>query len=171
MQRLHLLIVAGLLFIAPPAWADGPFVRWERIEGVLGADVTPLAVGDIGSSTRWRTTGSGQALINPSTRFAFFTIRGLSWTRHYPNAPLGSPASGSVMGTFVCDSTGRHGPAIPVDTQVIEMTQGSGIFWGFVDVPEGCRERPEETVFLLRHANPGPLYGLIVAYGSGRTIR
>ncbi|HEY5657149.1 MAG TPA: hypothetical protein VIY27_05125 [Myxococcota bacterium] len=171
MTRLPVLMVVGLLVMGPAAWADGAFVRWDRIEGVMGADVTPLVVGGMSASTRWRTAGSGQALVNPSTRFAFFAVRGLSWARQYPNAPLGSPAFGSVMGTFVCDATGRYGPLVAVDTQPLEVTQGNAAFWGFVDVPEGCRERPEEMVFLLRHANPGPLYGLIVAHGAGRSIR
>jgi hypothetical protein len=59
-----------------------------------------------------------------------------------------------------------------VDTPPVEFIDGSGSFVGVVALPDGCKERPEETVFLLRIYNPGlGTDGLYIAFGAGRTIR
>jgi hypothetical protein len=59
-----------------------------------------------------------------------------------------------------------------VDTPPIWFVNGGGSFAGVVDLPDGCKERPDETVFLVRHYNPGAVIdGLYVAFGAGRTIR
>jgi len=37
-------------------------------------------------------------------------------------------------------------------------------FTSKLDLPPECSDRPEEIVFLLRHAQPGPRYGYVIAY-------
>jgi hypothetical protein len=54
-----------------------------------------------------------------------------------------------------------------VDTPAVWFVDGAGSFSGFVAVPGGCKERPEETVFLVRRISDGTY----IAFGAGRTIR
>ena len=78
MRRTLLAVALGLLTLAGSAWADSPIVRWNRIEGVIGADLTEIRVGPIFASTRWRTTGSGSAMVNLQNGFLSFRVTGAS---------------------------------------------------------------------------------------------
>ncbi len=150
--------------------ALGPIVRWDRIEGTFVLpDGTAGTVGPLQGSARYRVA-EGKATLNVESGVLNVRVEGLSWNLHYPNAPLGSGLSGSFMGTVVCDSTGRFGTTVWADTPVLEIEQGAASFAGVIDLPEACRDRPNEIVFLLRHA-AGPFFGMYVAYGAGRTIR
>ena len=103
--------------------------------------------------------------------FLYARAEGLSWALHYQNGPLGSGLTGAFVWTVVCDSTGRFGIPVWADTSVIELRQGAASFAGLIDLPQACRDRPEELVLLLRHVIPGnPLDGTFVAYGAGRSI-
>lgn len=169
MRRMLFGLAVGLLTFAGSAWADGPIVRWDRVEGFGAVDWTQIHVGPIWAS-RGRTVGGGTVMLNLKTGFLSFSIRGMSNANQYANGPLGAAAGGLWMGTVVCDSTERFGPFAFVDSEAILLKDGTGSFQGFVVLPEGCKQRPEEMVFLIRHANPGPLYGGFVAFGAGRHI-
>jgi len=166
-------VALGLLTLAGSAWADSPIVRWNRIEGVIGADLTEIRVGPIYASTRWRTTGSGSAMVNLQNGFLSFRVTGASVANNYLNAPIGSPipAGGVSIGTVVCNATERFGPIEWANTSVLTTkTAGSISFEGFIGLPASCRDHPEEVVFLLRHPETAPHYGAFNFYGADRTI-
>ena len=171
MRRTLLAVALGLLTLAGSAWADSPIVRWNRIEGVIGADLTEIRVGPIFASGRWRTTGSGSAMVNLQNGFLSFRVTGASVAKHYPNGPLGSPSAAGGIGTVVCNSTERFGPIEWANTPVLtSKTAGTLSFEGFIDLPSSCRDHPEEVVFLIRHPETAPFYGAFNFYGADRTI-
>lgn len=170
MKKLLCLFAATLAYGV--AWAGDLMIRWDRMEAsFLQADESGC-VGDI-CPGRVRTVGGGRAMLNLSTGFLTFRVERLSIAAHFTNGPLGSMTSqANFIGTVVCDSTERFSEMEYVDTAPIVLTQGSGDFQGFVDLPDGCIQRPAETVFLVRHYNPGAgIDGLYAAYGAGRTIQ
>lgn len=188
MRRMLLAFTAGLLMFSGSAWADGPLggrpdgpiIRWDMIEG-KHQDGVSIEVGGVLSSARSFVTAEGRALFNLRNGFISIQIRGLSHANHHPAGlsgpqPLGSyigPVASVKVGTIVCSSTGMGGlsPAV-VDTAIFELKEGTGSYHGFVDVPDGCRQFPEDTVFLLRTPPTAPvLPGLFQAYGAARTIR
>jgi len=169
MRKMLLAAVVGLFVFISSAWAEAPTVRWDRVEGLGAVDWTQIHVGPIWAS-RGRTVGAGNVMLNLKTGFLSFRIEGMSNGNQYANGPLGASGSGLLMGTVVCDSTERFGPFAFVDSEAILVNEGTGSYQGFVLLPEGCKQRPEEMVFLIRHANPGPLYGGFVAFGAGRHI-
>lgn len=169
MRNMLVAVVVGLFAFMSSAWAETPIVRWDRIEGFGAVDTTQIHVGPIGAS-RGRTVGAGRVMVNLKTGFLSFTIEGMSNGNQYANGPLGASAGGMFMGTVVCDSTERFGPFAFVDSEAILLNEGTGSYQGFLVLPEGCKQRPGEMVFLIRHANPGSLYGGIVAFGAGRYI-
>ena len=178
MRRILTALTVALLTFASSAGANstvgGPVIEWNRIEGVIGADITPIAVGPILASTRWRTTGTGVARIDLSTGHLSFRLKGASAAQNYPNQALGapSPAAGTVMmGTVVCNSTERFGPIEWADTPWLTSPGGGFSFQGFINLPASCRDHPEEVVFLIRHPETAPHYGAFNFYGADRTIR
>jgi hypothetical protein len=171
-----MLFAAATALLAFPlsAWAGPPIVRWDRVEGVIGADLTQVQVGPFAASTRWRSTGSGRVMLNLGTGFLSLRITGVSWAQHYSNGPLGSPTplpGGSLIGTVVCNSTERFGPITWVDTPVVAADSGSLTWQGFLDLPAACREYPQELVFLVRHLDGPPFFGAFVLYGAEGSIR
>jgi len=176
MRRLFLAL--AVLLACSPAWADGPIIRWDRFEGAhfqadedgcVGGPATSVYICPGGP----RSSGPGQAILNLDTGLLTFRVTGISNAVHYPRV-LGAPAAsgGTFIGTVVCHSTERYGIMEYVDTPPIWFLDGGGSFTGFVDVPGGCKERPDETVFLVRIYNPGAgIDGLYIAFGAGRTIR
>ena len=54
-----------------------------------------------------------------------------------------------------------------VDTPPIWFENGAGSFAGFVALPAGCKEQPDETAFLVRRISDGTY----IAFGAGRSIR
>ena len=172
MRRLLLALVA--LLACTPVWAAGPIIKWDRFEGVHFQVEDYGCIGGVICPGRPRSSGPGQAILNLNTGFLAFRVTGISNAASYPNGVLGGPAAsgGTFIGTVVCNSTERYGPMEYADTPPIWFTDGGGSFAGFVALPDGCKERPDETVFLVRHYNPGAaIDGLYVAFGAGRTIR
>jgi len=172
------LWVFAAMFACGVAWADGPTVRWDRMEAsFLQADENGCVGGEASGvyicPGRVRTVGGGRAMLNLNTGFLSFRVEGLANAGHFTNGPLGTmTAKANFIGTVVCDSTERYGLMQYADTVPMALLEGTGSFRGFVDIPEACRQRPEETVFLVRHYNPGAgIDGLYVAYGAGRTIQ
>ena len=177
MRRTLLGVAVVLLTLAGDARADGifgPTVSWNRIEGtIVMPDGSGMTVGPIQGSARYRVGGQGKVVLYLDSGFLYMRVEGLSWALHYPNGPLGAGFDGPFMGTVVCDSTGRFGPPVWADTPVVELSQGGTSFAGVVALPQACRDRPAELVFLLRHADPAfpRLFETFVAYGAGRVIR
>ena len=174
MRRMLFGLAVGLLTFTGSAWADGPIVQWDRIEGVVGADLTPVNVGPIFASSRWRTSGSGRAMVNLKTGFLTFRVSGVSWAKSYSNGSLGTPtpkAGGQLIGTVVCNSTEQFGPIEWANTPVLTAGNGSVSFEGYLDLPASCMDQPEELVFLIRHTETGPQFGAFILYGAERTIR
>ena len=177
MRRILLAFAASLA--CTPAWADGPIIKWDRFEGAHYQATENGCVGGPLSGVyicpgRPRSSGPGQAVLNLYTGSLTFRVTGIANAAHYTNGVLGGPAAagGKFIGTVVCHSTERFGTMQYVDTPPIMFMDGGGSFAGFVALPEGCKERPDETVFLVRHYNPGlGIDGLYVAFGAGRTIR
>lgn len=175
MRSTFLAATALLLSLAGSAWAGPSIVRWDRVEGVIGADLTEVRVGPIVASPRWRTAGSGRVQLNLRTGFLSVRVTGTSWANHYPNGPLGSPtpaAGGLQIATVVCNSTERFGPIIWVNTPTIQSEGGGFVYQGFLDLPAACRDYPEELVFLIRHPEAAPpFFGSFILYGAERSIQ
>ena len=168
-MRKSLLALAALLACSP-AWADGSIIKWNRFEGVHFQDTDYSAcIGGVICPGRPRTSGPGQAILNLEKGLLTFRVTGISNAAPYSNGVLGGPAAGpgDFIGTVVCDSTERYGVMDFVDTPAVWFVDGAGSFSGFVAVPDGCKERPEETVFLVRRISDGTY----IAFGAGRTIR
>ena len=163
----RIFTVLGALLACGTAWADGPIVRWDRIEGV-SHDAVGTEVAGIASTTRGVTVGSGTAMFNLRTGFLFVQVKGIAYDRHYPaNArPIGTYPGGLRMATIVCDSTGMFGTPVIVDTPAVQVTDGDLSYTGFVPVPLACSDRPDQIVLLIRIAGPGMQYGHFFAYGA-----
>jgi len=175
MRRFVLGIAFGLmgLFVNVAA-ADGPMVRWDRVEGFVATDLASYTIGPWVVSPRWRSTGGGRVMLNLETGFISIRIAGVSWANHYGNAPIGSPTplpGVQVKGTVACDSTTRYGDFSYVDTPLLAAMEGDLFFEGWLDLPAACRERPAELIFLVRQAGPGGQAETILLYGAGRTIQ
>lgn len=163
----------ALLAFSVPADAGPRLVRWDRVEGVIGADYMPVQVGPFAASGRWRTTGSGRAILDLGTGFLSVNVTGISVANHYDNGPLGSPtppSAGTVILTVVCNSTERFGPITWADATVSGGV-GSLSWQGFLNLPTACADHPEELVFLVRHREGPPHYGAFMLYGAERSIR
>ena len=175
MRRMLTALAVGLLTFASSAWADATMIQWNRIEGVIGADLTPINVGPFVASTRWRTTTTGTARINLKTGLLSFSLKGASAAKNYVGGTvLGapSPAAGlALVGTVVCSATERFGPVEWADTPLLTSTAGGLSFNGFISLPTSCKDYPEEVVFLIRHPDGEPHYGSFIFYGADRTIR
>ena len=171
MRRLLLALAALLPCV--PALADGPIIKWDRFEGVHFQE--EACIGGVICPGRPRTSGPGQAILNLKTGHLTFRVTGISNAAPYSNGVLGGPAAGpgTFVGTVVCNSTQRYGFMEYVDTPPVWFVDGGGSFTGFVALPSGCKDRPEETAFLVRRYAPDipAIDGTYVAYGAGRTIR
>jgi len=169
----RMLFAAGLALTAfsGAVLADGPIVRWDRVEGVL-ADQGVVSVGPIMNSGRWRSTGEGRVQLNLKTGFLSVKVSGTSCAQHYDNCPLGSPTGAGRIATVVCNSTERFGPITWVNTPVVAAATDSFVYRGFLDLPPACREHPEDLVFLLRHPEDlAPFFGSFTLYGAERVIQ
>lgn len=172
-----IVVAAGFMLAAfsSNVSADPPIVRWDRVEGVIGADLTEVSVGPIVASGRWRTTGEGRVELNLETGFLSVRVSGISCANHYANCPLGSmsPRGGGGIATVVCNSTERFGPITWVNSpQVVSDALGTFVYRGFLDLPAACRDYPEDLVFLIRHPEDvAPFYGAFMLYGAERSIR
>jgi hypothetical protein len=173
MRRIFIAAALTLAALSSPVLANGTFVRWDRVEGVVGADYMPVQVGPFAATGRWRTTGSGQVILNLRTGFLSVRVTGISVANHYDNAPLGSPSPinpGDLLATVVCNSTERYGPITWTDSTVF-ASAGSLRWQGFLNLPTACVDNPEELVFLVRHLEGPPFFGAFMLYGTERSIR
>jgi hypothetical protein len=171
MKKLLMAATLGLLAVTSAALAGDQIVRWDRLDGTLSVDPANSSVGPI-LAARARTVGGGSVIVNLNTGFVSFRVDGMSVGGQYFNGPLGSPGLQTLwMGTIVCDSTQRYGPMTWGNTPAVEFSEGNGAFQGFVTLPDGCAQRPDEMAFLVRHASAGPQYGLWTAYGADRHIQ
>jgi hypothetical protein len=164
-----LLLALAAMFACASAWADGHIIKWDRFEGVHFQAADYPCIGGVICPGRPRTSGPGQAILNLETGLLTFRVTGISNAAPYSNGVLGGPAAsgGTFLGTVVCNSTQRYGLMEFVDTPPIWFMNGGGSFTGFVALPVGCKEQPEETVFLVRRTSDGTY----IAFGAGRTIR
>jgi len=173
MRRIFVAAAMALAAFSSAVLADGTIVRWDRVEGVIGADYMPVQVGPFAATGRWRTTGSGRVMLNLHTGFLSVRVSGISVANHYSNAPLGSLTprnEGNVIVTVVCNSTERYGPMTWADATVPGGI-GSLNWQGFMDLPTACVDNPEELVFLVRHLESPPFYGAFMLYGAERNIQ
>jgi hypothetical protein len=173
MRRIFVLAALALAAFSGAVLADETIVRWDRVEGVIGADYMPVQVGPFPASGRWRTTGSGDVVLNLGTGFLSVRVTGISVANHYDNGPLGSPTpvrEGNVIVTVVCNSTERYGDMTWVDA-IVPGGVGSLNWKGFLNLPAACVDNPGELVFLVRHLEGPPFYGAFMLYGAERSIR
>jgi hypothetical protein len=173
MRKIFVAAALTLAAIPSAVSAGETIVRWDRVEGVIGADYMPVQVGPFAATGRWRTTGSGRVMLDLRTGFLSVRITGISVANHYPNAPLGSPTppnAGNVIVTVVCNSTERYGPITWADATVPGGV-GSLNWQGFLDLPTACVDYPEELVFLMRHLEGPPFFGGFMLYGAERSIQ
>ena len=173
MKTILFAVAVALLAFTSPASADGPVIRWARIQGVTH-EATGIEVAGIPTSSRGVTVGSGSAMLNLKSGFLSFDVTGISYDRHYPETgrPIGTYPSGARMVTIVCDSTGYFGPTEVVDSAPFPEVDGNATYRGFISVPQGCRDRPDQIVLLLRlPVGPGNLSGVFLAYGAARSIQ
>lgn len=173
---IALLLAAG----SSASAGEAVVVRWNRLEAVLGSGTeAPLAIGPlagtfdeyINPSGRWRTVGGGWAKLNVGNGALSFHIEGLA------EASAGIPPIGAsrptdtVKGTIVCYAT-VPGSVVFVDTPTVTLTEGSGSFEGFVNLPWQCADGPRAIAFLIRHDTPDRpgIDGRYMVYGAGRSI-
>lgn len=175
MRRFIIGIAVGLLgSFANLAAADGPVIRWERVEGFVATDVISYSIGPFMVSPRWRSTTGGRVMLNLENGFISIRISGVSWANHYQNAPIGSPAplpGVQVKGTVGCNSTGRYGEFTYVDTPNLAISEGDLYFEGVLDLPAECTAYPGELIFLVRQADGGGQAGTVLLYGADRKIQ
>lgn len=184
MRRMLFGIAAGLLTIASSAWADGPIVRWDRIEGVMPPNGEPMVIGDapnqISSTPHLRSAGKGRAMLNLETGFVSFQVEGLVYANTMTSVPIGA-AGGSasnpmrVKGTVVCNA-GKPATGSwvidSIDTEEVVLEFGTGSFSGFVVIPPRCLGNPRGIAFLIRNpADHNFLPNAFLAYGAGLTVQ
>ena len=178
MRRMLFGLASGLLTFASSAWAEGPIVRWDRIEGVLTPSGSPIEIGDqdnkIQSHAAMWSVGKGRAMVNLETGFVSFQLEGLAYANTITSSAIGAlPENSPVKGTVVCNA-GRSSPW-PIefaDTADFVLESGTGSFTGFVAIPPMCLQNPYGIAFLVRRTADRPQCpDCFVAYGAGRTMQ
>ena len=180
MRRMLFGLAVGLLTFASSAWADGPIVRWDRIEGVLPPHGGPvMVIGDqegnkIESHPTMWTADEGRAMVNLETGFVSFQVAGLVFADTWTTNAIGSSGNLTVMGTVVCNAGTQPSPWVIAfaDTAEVVMESGTASFSGFVAIPQMCLDRPDRIAFLIRRpANVAKCPLCFIAYGAGRTMQ
>lgn len=181
MKRTVITAAVALLAFTASATTGDTIIRWDSVAG-KAQDGVAIDVAGILSSTRSFVTSGGRVVFSLKSGFISIYVKGLSFGNHYPTGlsgpqPIGAyigSLNNTKIGTIVCNSTGMGGLAPEtVDTAVFVLKNGTGFYQGFVDVPDGCRQYPEDTVFLLRtplDLDSVSLAGRFQAYGTDRTI-
>jgi len=180
MSRMLFGLAVGLLTFTGSAWADGPIVRWDRIEGVLPpTESQPMVIGNQANKLQSHpgqfSVGKGKAMVNLETGFVSFQVDRLAFAYTSTNPIGGIPESSiDVIGTVVCNAGRDTGDWIIdfVDTERVSLRFGTGSFQGFVAIPPLCLQEPLQIAFLIRwpldfYINPGRF----TAYGAGRTLQ
>jgi len=179
MRRMLFGLVVGLLTFASSAWAEGPIVRWDRIEGVLPPHDGPvMVIGDqenkIESHPTMWTADKGRAMVNLETGFVSFQVVGLVFSDTWTTNAIGSSGNLAVMGTVVCNAGTLPSPwnIAFADTAEVVMESGTASFSGFVAIPPMCLDRPDRIAFLIRRpANVAKCPNCFIAFGAGRTLQ
>jgi len=182
MRRMLATAAVALLGFAGAAWGNGPIIRWADVVGVQKALVDiqpdgtkvykPAAVVGIPVASTWSATTGGRVMLNLESGFISIEVKGLSYSEHRWQSPIGASRSNVVVGAVVCET---NDPAVQyvVHTEPFATEQGDGAYRGFLDLADlqNCRDRPDGIAFLLRNAAPGYPLGAYTAYGIGRTIQ
>ena len=174
MKSLRLGLLVALLSLAGSAWADGAVVRWNAIVGVQGSegDSVNMAVANFTPAANWTWVDSGFVTLNLNTGQFKIVMRYVSWAANNPAAsePIGSVLGGANFarrGRFVCDAIGHFGDTQVVETDVFYLDKsGSASVQGSVDLPQICRDHPEQMAFLVGGANSDRYF----AYGVGKMV-
>jgi len=171
-SRIGVLVV--LLGLASSALADGAVVRWNGIVGVHGSedDSVNMAVAYFTPAANWIWVDSGFVTLNLTTGQFKIVMRYVSWAANNPAVtdPIGSVLGGasfSRRGRFVCDAIGHYGDTQVVETDAFYLDKtGSASVQGSVDLPQICRDHPDQIAFLFGGANSDRY----VAYGVGKVV-
>jgi hypothetical protein len=163
MRRMIIAAAAAFLALSGLAWADGPnsqwhvdkgpIVRWNAIVGTHGNDpgFSPeLRVANIEPGSFWVWVESGTATLDLASGRVAIDMRYASIASSNANTPLGS-RMGSFQqraGIFVCDATATSGDVVLTEPLYLDDT-ASLHYRGSVVLPDSCRERPDQIVFLL----------------------
>lgn len=152
------------------AYAEGPIVRWERIEGIDSNASGQFLKGIAPVTFPWSTT-RGSAFLNLDSGKLQFQVEGLSMgASPTPVALIGTTgAVAEVKGTIMCNQSGEF-----VDSDAVELSDGGdAIFSGQLSNVPNCDA--SDLIFLLRIAAvvPGapPITNLWLAHGAARNIR
>ena len=174
MRRIFVAAALTLAALSSPALADGTMVRWDRVEGVVGADVTCRCRS---VRSRRRAAGAPQEVAKSfstlRTGFLSVSVTGISVANHYDNAPLGSPTptnAGNMIVTVVCDSTERFGPITWADATVFGGA-GSLRWQGLLKPTYGLRgQRLRNSYSWYGTSRDRRSWGFML-YGAERSIR
>jgi hypothetical protein len=188
MRRMFIALAAGLLLFSGLVQADGPdgqrygesgtIVKWNAVVGLHGQtmDDPQLTVGTKTASGVWAWVEGGRVMLNLDTGRFQIQIRRVSWAQTRPgaNGPIGTPLEGygssfPRAGTFVCDALGLSGlsPQSTATGPVYFDTTGSVNYVGQVEVPQLCRDYPDQIAFVFGGASANSRY---FAYGAAREV-
>jgi hypothetical protein len=163
-------VAALFLVTSSTVWADGPSIRWERIEGIVPSNFSMVG-GVPGILSPW-TTNRGRAHVNLDTGRIKFDVDGLVLGGSpFPTGVIGTPgAVTAVRGILICNhSAGAAATKVPTDSVPLS-SQGNADFQGTVTLPTECTSEPSDMAFLIQVTDaslPGPI-GFWIAHGAVR---
>jgi len=177
MRKMLFTAAVALLGFAGSALADGTIVRWNAVVGLQGHEgggPNLIVGGTFYPNTSWFWVEGGRVQLNLDTGQVQIQIRHVSWAAQgqgINDNPIGSPLNGTPFkrtGTFVCDAAGHHNAFTWVSTEVVyfDDTTGSLNYQGRVDVPQACRDYPDQIAFLFGGAGTYNYF----AYGTAREL-
>ncbi len=149
--------------------AEGAFVDWNRVEGVIVPGTvfgTLNVVGGVDSVAFSWSASNGKAKLNLQNGRFSFDVQGLVLASGVGSLVVGTPSPfvTQVKGTIVCNTTDLPNVVL-VDTDAVPLSaQGDADFSGQVSLPSVC----ENMAFLIRVATPGPILDRWIAHGAVR---
>ena len=176
-----LLLAFGLLATTAPSQAtERNKVIWKRIVGIAAPGSLvgrPPGGGDCnigvdcveGTPAQWTTT-EGRAEVDLDHGRVEFSVKGLVLADDPSFTNIGTPGLVTlVKGTLVCNDTQPGVPELVDTDAVVLSSRGNASFRGHVDLPASCLAEPQDTVFLIRIADPENfLFDLYNAFGAVR---
>lgn len=159
------------------ALAEQTIVRWNSVVGLSGheADSPNLVVGDMYPSANWVRVEGGKVQLNLNTGQVRIQIQNITWAIHGAGTdrnPIGNPLGGYPsfprVGTFVCDSVGKYGGPVYVQTEKLFLdASGSLNYSGRVTVDDPlCRDYPDQIAFLFGGAGGSRYF----AFGAAQQV-
>lgn len=153
---------------------DGQLVKWKRIKGV--SHPINVVAGVESTGVGWSTT-RGWAEVNLQDGLLQFKVKGLVLSGQ-PQGPnpgrlvIGAPSPGitAVKSTIVCNAAEPfpYTNVVLVDSDPVPLSRtGNANFLGEIGLPPVC----DDMAFLIRGANPGPIFDLWIAHGAVRTSK